>query len=40
MGRVAAPWGIKGWIKVHPLTQSPVTLLEIPSGLGAIHPAQ
>lgn len=28
MGRVAAPWGIKGWIKVHPLTQAPDTLLE------------
>ncbi|MEP7328104.1 MAG: ribosome maturation factor RimM [Betaproteobacteria bacterium] len=28
MGRVAAPWGIKGWVKVHPLTQVPDTLLE------------
>lgn len=27
MGRVAAPWGIKGWVKVHPLTQAPDTLL-------------
>jgi len=28
MGRVAAPWGIKGWLKVYPLTQVPETLLE------------
>jgi len=28
MGRVAAPWGIKGWVKALPLTQSLETLLE------------
>ena len=28
MGRVAAPYGIKGWVKALPLTQDAETLLE------------
>jgi 16S rRNA processing protein RimM len=27
MGRVAAPYGVKGWLKVLPLTEDPDTLL-------------
>ena len=27
MGRVAAPYGVKGWVKVVPLTAAPTTLL-------------
>ncbi len=27
MGRIAAPYGVKGWIKVLPLTSAPETLL-------------
>lgn len=27
MGRVAAPYGVKGWVKVLPLTAEPATLL-------------
>ena len=28
MGRLLAPYGVKGWIKVQPYTASPATLLE------------
>ena len=28
MGRLAGPWGIKGWVKALPLTQDAETLLE------------
>lgn len=31
MGRVAAPYGVKGWIKVVPFTSSPGTLRTFPS---------
>lgn len=27
MGRIAAPYGVKGWVKVQPLTSEPETLL-------------
>src|SRR4051812_4006261 len=27
MGRIAAPYGVKGWLKVLPLTEEPQTLL-------------
>jgi 16S rRNA processing protein RimM len=27
MGRVAAPYGVRGWVKVQPFTQAPDTLL-------------
>jgi 16S rRNA processing protein RimM len=27
MGRIAAPYGVKGWVKVLPLTEDPQTLL-------------
>ena len=27
MGRVAAPYGVHGWVKVLPLTAAPETLL-------------
>jgi 16S rRNA processing protein RimM len=30
MGRVAAPYGVKGWLKVLPLTSEPETLLAHP----------
>jgi 16S rRNA processing protein RimM len=30
LGRLAAPWGVKGWIKVHSYTDPPVTLLDYP----------
>jgi len=28
MGRVMAPYGVKGWVKVHPYTESKTTLLD------------
>ena len=28
MGRVLAPYGVKGWVKVHPYTESKATLLD------------
>jgi 16S rRNA processing protein RimM len=28
MGRIVAPWGIKGWVKVHAYTEDKTTLLE------------
>ena len=30
MGRIAAPYGVKGWLKVLPLTSAPQTLLSYP----------
>jgi 16S rRNA processing protein RimM len=30
MGRIAAPYGVKGWLKVLPLTSAPQTLLAYP----------
>ena len=30
MGRIAAPYGVKGWVKVQPLTSEPETLLAHP----------
>lgn len=30
MGRIAAPYGIKGWIKIQPFTDSPHGLLDYP----------
>ncbi|MBT9568882.1 MAG: ribosome maturation factor RimM [Thiobacillus sp.] len=40
MGRVAAPFGIKGWVKVQPFSEDPGTLLDLESwriGRGAEH---
>jgi 16S rRNA processing protein RimM len=31
MGRIAAPFGIKGWVKVQPYTEDPGTLLDFES---------
>ncbi|MEO8506368.1 MAG: ribosome maturation factor RimM [Betaproteobacteria bacterium] len=31
MGRIAAPYGVKGWLKVLPLTSAPQTLLSYPN---------
>lgn len=28
MGRIVAPWGIKGWVKVHAYTEDKTTLLD------------
>lgn len=30
LGRLAAPWGVKGWIKVHSYTDPPVAILDYP----------
>ena len=30
MGRVAAPFGVKGWVKITPFTESPATLCAAP----------
>jgi 16S rRNA processing protein RimM len=30
LGRLAAPWGVKGWIKVHSYTDPPAALLDYP----------
>ena len=30
LGRLAAPWGVKGWIRVHSYTDPPVALLDYP----------
>jgi len=40
MGRIAAPFGIKGWVKVQPFSEDPGTLLDFESwrvGRGAQH---
>jgi len=31
MGRIIAPYGIKGWVKIHAFTQDRATLLEYPT---------
>jgi 16S rRNA processing protein RimM len=31
MGRVAAPWGVRGWIKVQPFTEAAAALLDYPA---------
>ena len=28
MGRITVPFGVKGWVKVHPFTETPESLLE------------
>lgn len=33
MGRIAAPYGIKGWVKIQPFTQTLDALLDYPSWL-------
>ena len=30
MGRITVPFGVKGWVKVHPYTQTPESLLAYP----------
>ena len=30
LGRLAAPWGIKGWLKVHSYTDPPLAILDYP----------
>lgn len=30
LGRLAAPWGIKGWLKVHSYTDPPTAILDYP----------
>jgi 16S rRNA processing protein RimM len=30
MGRVAVPFGVKGWVKIHPYTETPHSLLAYP----------
>ncbi|MGH8617675.1 MAG: ribosome maturation factor RimM [Burkholderiales bacterium] len=30
MGRIAAPFGVRGWVKVHPYTERSASLLEYP----------
>jgi 16S rRNA processing protein RimM len=30
LGRLAAPWGIKGWLKVHSYTDPPAAILDYP----------
>ena len=40
MGRIAAPFGIKGWVKVQPFSEDPGTLMDFESwriGRGAEH---
>ncbi len=42
MGRIAAPFGVKGWVKVQPFCEDPDTLAELESwriGRGATHKA-
>lgn len=31
MGRISAPFGVKGWVKVQPLTAQPRSLLDYPA---------
>lgn len=31
MGRIAAPFGIKGWVKVQPFSEDPGTLMDFES---------
>ena len=40
MGRVAAPFGIKGWVKIQPFSEDPGTLMDLESwriGRGTEH---
>jgi 16S rRNA processing protein RimM len=40
MGRIAAPFGVKGWVKVQPFSEDPGTLMDFESwriGRGAQH---
>jgi 16S rRNA processing protein RimM len=30
LGRLAAPWGVKGWIRVHSYTDPPAAILDYP----------
>jgi 16S rRNA processing protein RimM len=30
LGRIAAPWGVEGWIRVHSYTNPPATILKYP----------
>jgi len=30
MGRITVPFGVKGWVKVHPFTETPASLLAYP----------
>jgi 16S rRNA processing protein RimM len=30
MGRITVPFGVKGWVKIHPFTQTPESLLAYP----------
>ena len=30
MGRITVPFGVKGWVKIHPYTQTPGSLLAYP----------
>ena len=30
LGRLAAPWGVKGWLKVHSYTDPPTAILDYP----------
>lgn len=31
MGRITVPFGVRGWVKVHPFTEAPESLLEYPT---------
>ena len=31
MGRITVPFGVKGWVKIHPYTETPASLLEYPT---------
>ena len=28
MGRITVPFGVKGWVKIHPFTETPESLLD------------
>ena len=30
MGRITVPFGVKGWVKIHPFTETPASLLAYP----------
>ena len=31
MGRITVPFGVKGWVKIHPFTETPASLLDYPT---------
>ena len=31
MGRITVPFGVKGWVKIHPFTETPASLLAYPT---------